>query len=134
MLEQVNHPNIVNLVERHKSIDYIKKNGKSYKVFLIVMEIVECGELFEYIITMRNFSERLARAYFQQLIEGIEYCHNNGICHRDLKPENLLLDKDFNLKIADFGYAAMVKGHQETSDLHTVLGTKTYMAPEIHLQ
>mmetsp|Transcript_20600 Transcript_20600/g.18011 ORF Transcript_20600/g.18011 Transcript_20600/m.18011 type:complete len:397 (+) Transcript_20600:306-1496(+) len=134
MLQQLHHDNIVNLIERVPSADYVKKNGKTYKVFLIVMEIVESGELFEYIITMRHFPEKLARAYFRQLIDGIEYCHNQGICHRDLKPENLLLDKDFNLKIADFGYAALVKGHSSDSDLHTVLGTKTYMAPEINLE
>ena len=41
---------------------------------------------------------------------GLDFCHLNGVAHRDLKPDNLLLDKNFNLKIADFGFAAPFLG------------------------
>lgn len=47
----------------------------------------------------RRFTEDQARYYFHQLIEGVEYCHSQGVCHRDLKPENLLLDEEGNLKV-----------------------------------
>ena len=57
--------------------------------------------------------------------------HCRGACHRDLKPENILLDSEFNTKIADFGFAAPVEGRDGTGFLHTVLGTQSYMAPEI---
>ena len=49
-------------------------------------------------------------------------------------PENLLLDKDFNIKIADFGFAAPTDGKDGQGYLHTKLGTLNYMAPEIHLE
>lgn len=65
---------------------------------------------------------------------GLEYCHLNGIAHRDLKPDNLLLDNDFSLKIADFGFAAPVEGRDGRGLLTTKLGTLNYMAPEIHLR
>jgi serine/threonine protein kinase len=65
------------------------------------------------------------------LIEGLEYVHKMGVAHRDLKPENLLYDAHFNLKIADFGFAAPLAGKDGSGLLKTVLGTFGYMAPEI---
>jgi serine/threonine protein kinase len=66
-------------------------------------------------------------------MEGLNYLHSSGTAHRDLKPENLMLDTNFNLKIADFGFAAPVQGRDGSGMLETQLGTASYMAPEIHL-
>jgi len=100
--------------------------------------------LFEYVADSGRFSEKIARTYFRILIETIEYCHEQGFTHRDLKPENLLFDSDFNLKVADFGFATLLAGDfgfatllagkDGTGQLHTILGTESYMAPEIHLR
>jgi len=60
------------------------------------------------------------------------YCHKIGFCHRDLKPENLLFDRDFQLKVADFGFSACIEGKTGDGKLYTRLGTYGYMAPEIH--
>jgi serine/threonine protein kinase len=49
-----------------------------------------------------------------------------------MKPENLLFDQHFNLKIADFGFAAPVAGRDGSGYLRTKLGTESYMSPEIH--
>tara|TARA_B100000524_G_scaffold285151_1_gene160589 strand:- start:2211 stop:2384 length:174 start_codon:yes stop_codon:yes gene_type:complete len=46
---------------------------------------------------------------FQQLISGVEYCHQHMVVHRDLKPENLLLDAEQQLRIADFGLSNVMK-------------------------
>jgi len=67
-------------------------------------------------------------------MEGLDYCHSNGVAHRDLKPKNLLLDSNYVLKIADFGFAAPVEGRDGSGYLKTKLGTMNYMAPEIHLK
>lgn len=75
-----------------------------------------------------RLEEREAVNYFRQIIYGVDYCHKFNICHRDLKPENLLLDKNRNIKIADFGMAAL-----ETNDhmLETSCGSPHYASPEI---
>lgn len=62
---------------------------------------------------------------------GLHYIHQNGTAHRDLKPENIMLDKNFNIKIVDFGFAAPITGKENTGYCKTVLGTRGYMAPEI---
>ena len=148
ILAALKHTNIVNLVDFIESADYVKKNGQSYKAVAIIMELVPGGELFEYVADSGRFSEEVARTYFRILIEStisfiltfwslplaLEYCHNEGITHRDLKPENLLFDGSFNLKIADFGFATLLSGKDGTGQLHTILGTESYMAPEIHLR
>lgn len=59
--------------------------------------------------------------------------HTAGVAHRDLKPENLMLTGDYQIKIADFGFAAPIAGRDNSGYLQTQLGTESYMAPEIHL-
>jgi len=133
VLSKLKHPHIVNLVDFIESATYIKKNGQTYETIAIILELVPGGEVFEYIAHTDFFSEEIARTYFKIIIETLEYCHSQGIAHRDLKPENLLLDADFNLKIADFGLATLC-ATQDTSELSTYFGTELYMAPEIHMK
>ena len=92
------------------------------------------GELFDFVAISGRFSEEMARYFFKQFLSGLDYCHSNGVVHRDLKPENLLLDSNYTLKIADFGFAAPVEGRDGGGFLTTKLGTLNYMAPEIHLK
>jgi serine/threonine protein kinase len=63
------------------------------------------------------------------MMSGLHYIHEKGFAHRDIKPENLLLNSEFKLKVADFGFACLLKGKDGSGILHTKLGTEGYMAP-----
>jgi serine/threonine protein kinase len=124
IMKMVRHPSVVKLYEVLASRN---------KIF-IVLELVTGGELFDKIVAAQRFDEITARFYFRQLIEGVRYCHSQGVAHRDLKPENLLLDSRGNLKISDFGLSALYTGEGDstrTTLLHTTCGTPNYVAPEV---
>ncbi len=79
------------------------------KQLFLVMEYMEKGELFDYIVENKRINENEAIRIFYQLIAGIEYIHKIGIVHRDLKPENILLDYKKSIKIVDFGLSNTYK-------------------------
>lgn len=92
------------------------------------MEHAVGGELFDYIVANTKLTEREACKFFQQIIAGVEYVHKLNIVHRDLKPENLLLDKQKNIKIVDFGLSNIYKPNEL---LKTACGSPCYAAPEM---
>ncbi|EED22213.1 serine/threonine protein kinase (Kin4), putative [Talaromyces stipitatus ATCC 10500] len=95
ILRELSHPNIVRLHEMVETDRYIG----------IIMEYASGGELFDYILKNRYLKDNAARRLFAQLVSGVGYLHKKGIVHRDLKLENLLLDRNRNLIITDFGFA-----------------------------
>lgn len=123
IMKLVRHPYVVQLREVLAS---------SSKIFL-VCELITGGELFDKIVEKQKFTEDEARFYFRQLLEGMEYCHSQGVCHRDLKPENILLDGAGNVKISDFGLSNLYSGGDDETLklLHTTCGTPNYVAPEV---
>lgn len=111
----------------HKNVLRLYDVWETEKALYLVLEYVEGGELFDLLVDSGPLPEQTAVDFFRQIILGAAYCHNLGICHRDLKPENILLDKDLNVKIADFGMAALESGRL----LETSCGSPHYAAPEI---
>lgn len=120
VMKLVKHPNIVQLYE------VMATKTKIY----FVIEYVKGGELFKKVQRGR-LKEDVARAYFQQLISAVDFCHTRQVYHRDLKPENLLLDGSHNLKISDFGLSALPNCKRKDGLLHTICGTPAYVAPEV---
>jgi serine/threonine protein kinase len=86
--------------------------------------------LFDYLVSKGKLNPHEALSYFKQIISGVDYCHKFNICHRDLKPENLLLDGNKNIKIADFGMAALELDGGKAF-LETSCGSPHYASPEI---
>ncbi|KAJ5578496.1 uncharacterized protein N7459_007460 [Penicillium hispanicum] len=95
ILRDLAHPNIVRL---HEMVETDRHIG-------IIMEYASGGELFDYILNHRYLKDNSARRLFAQLVSGVGYLHKKGIVHRDLKLENLLLDRNRNIIITDFGFA-----------------------------
>ncbi|XP_030523602.1 CBL-interacting serine/threonine-protein kinase 6-like [Rhodamnia argentea] len=120
VMKMVKHPHIVELHEVMAS----KSN------IYFAMELVRGGELFAK-VTKGRLREDVARAYFQQLISAVDFCHSRGVYHRDLKPENLLVDENGDLKVTDFGLSAFGEHLRQDGLLHTTCGTPAYVAPEV---
>ncbi|CAL5415143.1 unnamed protein product [Camellia sinensis] len=120
-LKLLKHPNVVRLHE------VLASKSKIY----MVLEYVTGGELFDRIASKGKLSESRGRKLFQQLIDGVSYCHNKGVYHRDLKLENVLVDAKGNIKITDFGLSALPQHFRDDGLLHTTCGSPNYVAPEI---
>ncbi|KAI5967184.1 HSL1 [Candida margitis] len=118
IMKLMSHPNIMALYDVWEN-----KND-----LYLILEYIEGGELFDYLIKKGKLQEYEAVNYFKQIINGINYLHQFNICHRDLKPENLLLDFNKNIKIADFGMAALEVNEKL---LETSCGSPHYASPEI---
>jgi|UniRef100_A0A7S4G104 serine/threonine protein kinase len=116
---------------KHEHIIQMKEVLQTSKQIYIILELVSGGELFDKIVDAKKFDENTARKYFQQLVLGIYYCHQQSIAHRDLKPENLLLDGEGRLKISDFGLSNLQRTGDKATLLQTVCGTPNYVAPEV---
>ncbi|KAF2875962.1 kinase-like domain-containing protein [Massariosphaeria phaeospora] len=151
IMRQLDHPNIVRLVDFSESRQY----------YYIVLELCPGGELFHQIVRLTYFSEDLSRHVIIQVAKALEYLHEDaGVVHRDIKPENLLFyptpfvptrnpkprgpdDEDKAdegefirgvgaggigvIKIADFGLSKVIWDSQTM----TPCGTVGYTAPEI---
>lgn len=101
--KSVHHPNIV------ETFRLCTHHGR----WIQVMEFCEQGDLFslvnrKYLAKDDHLADRLC--LFKQLVQGLNYLHNNGIAHRDVKLENLLLTRQSKLKITDFGVSEVFSG------------------------
>lgn len=106
ILRELSHPNIVRL---HEMVETDRHIG-------IILEYASGGELFDYILNHRYLKDHAARRLFAQLVSGVGYLHKKGIVHRDLKLENLLLDRNRNIIITDFGFANTFNPTDELGD------------------
>jgi serine/threonine protein kinase len=131
ILSKINHQNVLRLIKGGQGT-FIKKGNCIGEFPYIVLEYAEKGELFNYVyLPKKGFGEDYSRLLFKQMLEGLHACHCTGIAHRDIKMENIMLDKNYNIKLADFGFATFLQGKNNDGKLTTPLGTMAYAAPEI---
>lgn len=128
-LAKLNHPGIVTLYEF----------GRSGDLYFFLMEFVD-GVTLRQLLHGERLSAREALTIVPRICDALQYAHDRGIVHRDIKPENILLDRQGNVKIADFGLAKLVGpepdfssgsgGSSDFTQAGKLMGTPAYMAPE----
>ncbi|HRH94464.1 MAG TPA: protein kinase [Prosthecobacter sp.] len=117
----LNHPNIVAIHDYgHLGSDFL----------FFVMEFVDGTDLGA-IMAQGRMTTELALQLLPQICAGLEYAHSKGIVHRDIKPANLMLTRQGEVKITDFGLAKdVMRSPSMATETHMVMGTPEYAAPE----
>lgn len=121
-----NNFNIIMYYETGKGQLYKSQKKTSKNVLYHVFELAENFELFDY-IHVKGFGEKFGRILFSQILNAVQICHERGIVHKDIKTENILLNSDYQCKLADFGLS-MEKKHK--APLFSLSGTDGYFPPE----
>lgn len=118
IMRQLSHQNIINLYQVMETDSFIH----------IVTEYAANGEIFDFLVDNGKMTEKEAALTFSQILKAVHYCHQKNVVHRDLKAENLLLDRDGNIKLADFGFSNYFT---PGAVLSTWCGSPPYAAPEL---
>lgn len=126
--------NEISLLKLHKSKYIIKYYDSFYykNDIYIISEYAERGDFYNYLRKLRLRNKKLSNhwicRFLLQVCIGINYLHKNKVIHRDIKASNIYLDKDFNVKIGDFGIA---KPFDKVMLTNTCIGSPYYMSPEL---
>jgi serine/threonine protein kinase len=122
VLQSLKHSHIIHLEDVYETPDRI----------YMVMELMQGGEIFDYVVDKGTLSEEEASVLVRKLTSAVSHMHDMNIIHRDLKPENLLLTArqgpSQEVKIIDFGLAKIV---HDSAPASSFLGTRGYLAPEM---
>lgn len=113
------HPNVVKFVECFEDCDNI----------YMILELCPNKSLMDMLRARKRFTEPETRFFLLQLLGALKYMHGKKVIHRDLKLGNIFLDADMNIKIGDFGLAALLVNENDRK--RTICGTPNYIAPEV---
>jgi serine/threonine-protein kinase len=117
---RLSHPNIVTVIDRGDD------DGRQY----IVFEHVEGENLKELVQRTGRLPVRRALELALPVADGLAFAHGQGLVHRDVKPQNVLLSREGDVKVTDFGIARSLHVEHGVTQTGTVLGTGEYLAPE----
>lgn len=111
----------------HSNIVGVYDVGEEDGLYYIVMELVEGITLKKYIERKGRLDIREAIGISIQIAQGLEAAHDHHIIHRDIKPQNIIISKDGNVKVTDFGIAKAASSNTITSN---AMGSVHYISPE----
>ena len=115
-------------IVKHKYIVQLYEILQTPQHIFIIMEYCEGKDLMDYILRKTRLSELESLKFFQQLINALFYLHSQNISHRDVKIDNMLLDRNKDLKLVDFGLSTK---YTDDTLLDQPCGTVVYAAPEV---
>ena len=113
----------------HKNVCRMFDLNTSKGTYYITMEFVDGESLKNIILMTKKLSVATAMDITKQICEGLGEAHRHGVVHRDLKPGNIIIDRDGNAKILDFGLARSIESQGITAT-GIIIGTPQYMSPE----
>jgi serine/threonine-protein kinase len=117
---RLSHPNIVTVIDRGDDA------GRQY----IVFEHVDGENLKELVLRSGRLPVGRAVELALAVADGLAFAHQQGLVHRDVKPQNVLLSREGEVKVTDFGIARSLEVEHGVTQTGTVLGTGEYLAPE----
>eukprot|EP01122_Echinamoeba_exundans_P008340 TRINITY_DN2750_c0_g1_i2.p1 TRINITY_DN2750_c0_g1~~TRINITY_DN2750_c0_g1_i2.p1 ORF type:complete len:892 (-),score=162.12 TRINITY_DN2750_c0_g1_i2:84-2759(-) len=129
-----------------KEIDLLKsfRHGNIVRYFgsevdknnvYVFLEYAPGGSISSLLVQYGSFHESLIKVYAKDILNGLDYLHENGIAHRDIKGGNILVDTTGHAKLADFGCSKSMEGlATQDQQFKTMLGTPYWMAPEVMRQ
>ena len=134
MQSKKNRQKILAEIMIHRSLDHIhvvkfEDTFEDTENVYFKLELCSNGSLNDIVKKRGSYTEPEARYFMIQILCGCQNMHLNSIIHRDLKLGNIFLDERMNVKIGDFGLAALLKYPEERKK--TVCGTPNYIAPEV---
>jgi serine/threonine protein kinase len=119
VVARLDHPNIVPI------FDFSEHDGQPY----LVMKFIE-GETLKARLARAPLTREEGLRIVKAVGSGLAYAHKQGILHRDIKPSNVLLAKDGQIYLADFGLARIAQAGASTPSNETMMGTPQYISPE----
>src|ERR1700677_882528 len=116
----LSHPNIVPVFDW----------GEDGETYFIVMELVDGVSLAEMLRSSVTLTAARSAQIVAQVAAALGYAHRSGVVHRDVKPGNILITRDGQVKVTDFGIAQAVSSEDHLAEAGSVMGTATYFSPE----
>ncbi|RAL07272.1 CDC5/polo family serine/threonine-protein kinase [Aspergillus homomorphus CBS 101889] len=118
---KMRHPHIV---EFHRAFAFDS-------CIYVILELCPNGSVMDMVRKRKCLSLPEVRRFMIQLCGAVKYLHKRNVAHRDLKMGNLFLDKNMDIKVGDFGLAAMIVSEKDEKRRRTLCGTPNYIAPEV---
>ena len=94
----------------------------------MVLEFLQKGDLVQFFKSRPLFEENELKPFYKKIVIGVGNLHKKGVIHRDIKLDNILLDKNCNPKLIDFGISSIMEANTKIYDTG---GTPAYLAPEV---